>query len=202
MLYILEGPRNSGKTTAVRKLQTVLGDSAYTIKFQRTSRPTPPLFMTQFLAKHWLALIDSRSICILDRFHLTEYVMRTVDKKVSQEVLLTSTYMIEIMLKNLGAITYFLDATPEVRRDRYKFRDEAHKKPELGIPMRDIDVAWKKAISTFVHADVRVWPSNTESDIDRLVRDIAKHTKGGKKVEELVPLSPPIITVEEAVALS
>jgi thymidylate kinase len=202
MLYILEGPRNSGKTTAVKKIKEAFGESAYVIKFQRTSRPTPPLFMTQFLSKHWLALIDSRSICVLDRFHLTEFVYRTLDKKVSQEILITTTYMLEIMLKHVGAVTYVLQATPETRQERYKFRDEAHRKLELGLKTKDVDAAWDKAIRTFVHADVRVWPSNNLNDINLLVLDIAKHKKGGRKVNQLISPLPPQIIIEEAAVMA
>lgn len=195
MLIILEGPRNSGKSTAVEEIQKALGGKAYTIKFQRTAHP--PLFMTEFLSKHYLALIDSRSICVLDRFHLTEFVMRTVDKKVSEEILYTSTHMIDIMLKQIGAVTYFIDTKPEIRKERFKLRDEFHRKPELGGTMKEIDEAWETALKHFHRSDVRIFPGNTMEDIEKLVVDVLKYKVGGKRVETLIPLRPPVIQIPE-----
>lgn len=193
MLIILEGPRNSGKTTAAKRLKAALGDTAYLIKFQRTA--SPPMFMTDFLAKNYLALVDSRSICILDRFHLTEFVYRSLDKKVDDEVLHTTTHMVDIMLKHMGAITYIMETSPQTRKSRYALRDESHNKPELGLPVEQIDEAWALAAKLFHRSRVKKWPGETEMDIMKLVVDAKRYANGGTKVGDRISFLAPVIKV-------
>jgi thymidylate kinase len=194
MLYILEGPRNSGKTTAVKRIQDAFGGRAYVIKFQRTAHP--PVFMAEFLAKHYLALIDSRSICVLDRFHLTEFVMRTLDKKVDEQVLLNTTHMIDVMLKHCKAQVYVLQTSKEIRKERYKYRDPDHRTPEWPVTS-ELDDAWTKAVTTFSKCDTHIWSGDTQTDIDRLVVHIMKHQHGGKLLKDQIPSLPPIVNVEQ-----
>lgn len=199
MLIILEGPRNSGKTTAATKLKEQFGENAYLIKFQRTTKPAPPVFMTEFLSEHWLALIDSRSICILDRFHLTEFVMRTLDGKVNDNVLTVTTHMIDTMLKNIKAVTYVLKVDEKIRHARLAGRDIDHREKEW-LSYKELDVAWASAVKTFHASDVRVWPGASMSDIDNLVKDAINYSKGGKPLGEKIPFLPPILKVDELVA--
>lgn len=194
MLYIFEGPRNSGKTTAVRRIQAALGERAYVIKFHRTAHP--PMFMTDFLTKNYLALIDSRSICILDRFHLTEFVMRSLDKKVDEEILFTTTHMIDIMLKHIGAVTYVLNTSIETRKSRVRLRDVDHQKAEWP-DYKQLDDAWTLATKMFHRSKVKVWPAESETDINKLVVDVGRHVKGGTRITERIPFLAPKIEVRQ-----
>lgn len=198
MIIILEGPRNSGKSTAAHKLKEAIGDS-YLIKFQRTSKPSPPIFMTEFLSRHWLALIDSRSVAILDRFHLTEFVMRTLDKGVDPKVLAVTTHMIDVQLKNCGSITYVLETDRAIRDERYKFRDLEHRQREWPRTS-ELDAAWLVAKKTFKSSIVKSWSGNTQSDIDALVKDAASYVSGGKLLNESIAALPPRLEVNELVA--
>lgn len=172
-LYILEGPRNTGKTTVVKTLSHAFGEGKVcSFKFERTS--SPPLHMTEFLMKYNLALLDSRTICVIDRFHLTEFVMRKLDKKVEIGQLLTTTSMIDVMLHHLGAVTYVLQAPPQIRKARLPLReDDRHRKPEW-TDQKELDDAWTFAIDNFSKCKTKVMTSENQSDIDKIVIDIMK----------------------------
>lgn len=190
----MEGPRNSGKTTAVKRVMSAYPEGAVSaIKFHRTSNP--PLFMTKFLAEHYLALIDSRSIVVLDRFHLTEFVMRSLDKKVSPELLLTTTHMVDAMLKECDAVVYFVDTKVEVRKERLKGRDPEHAVKEWE-DYAELDKMWAKALKTFKECKTKVMPGNTKEDIDRIVLDIMMEQKTITKLNEKIPFYPPKIENE------
>lgn len=189
-LYIIEGPRGSGKTTIVSRLLSAYGDRCTVIKFNRTA--DPPRFMTEFLAKHYLALIDSRSICILDRFHLTEFVMRSLDKKVSKEILYETTHMIDTMLQYCGAITYVLEAPPIARKHRISKRIGNASIPEWGS-YEEIDAAWKMAISTFRRSRVKVMKNVEPTDLDKIVFDIMKEHRSTTTLHDKIPFLPPFI---------
>jgi thymidylate kinase len=201
MLYIFEGPRNSGKTTTINTTLALLkesGRTAYTIKFQRTARPAPPVFMIDFLTRNYLALIDSRSICLLDRFHLTEFVMRTLDKKVDTHVLVTTTHMIDETLRNMGAVTFILEATAETRQARLKLRDVDHNKKEW-LSYDELDTTWTYARKIFNESETRIRKIENRDDGLKLAREIVKHVDGGKLLNEKIPFLPPIIISNEVV---
>lgn len=192
MLIILEGARNSGKTTVARMIKEAVGPTAYLLKFERTTRPAPPVFMIDFLTKNYLALVDSRSVAILDRFHLTEFVMRSLDGKVEMDVLMTTTHMIDYALKNIGAVTYILEADQSVRSTRLKMRDLDHNKNEWP-DLKELDGAWAIAKKNFSHSKVRPVKSNTREDTNKIVADALTYVGGGKLLNEKIPFYPPIV---------
>jgi len=193
-LYILEGPRNSGKTTVVNRLMTAYPKKAVSsIKFHRTTNP--PLFMAEFLAKHYLALIDSRSICVLDRFHLTEFVMRSLDKKVPTSILIPTTHMIDTMLHYCGAITYIIETPVDVRMDRMKLRDLDHRKKEWPDYV-ELDNAWKTARKMFNKCKTKVVPGSNEKELDKIVLDIMVEQKSMTRLDTKIPFFAPRIEEE------
>jgi thymidylate kinase len=189
-LYILEGQRNTGKTTVAKSLNNAFGEGRVcTFKFARTSNPA--IHMTRFLMRYDLALRDSRTICVIDRFHLTEFVMRKLDKKIGAEQLITTTSMIDTMLHQIGAITYVLQAEQGVRRTRFAHRDEKHRKPEWPN-QTELDEAWTYAMENFHESRVKVMASNTQEDIDRIVIDIMKEQSKQTHLKEKWESTPPL----------
>lgn len=170
-LYIIEGPRSSGKSTVVAGIQNAFCASRVNVfKFRRSDQPAAD--MTEFLAKFWLALVDSRTICVIDRFHLSEYVMRYLDGKVEIKELMTTTTMIDILLQHIGAITYVLDTKEHVRLARTRNReDPRHRKMEWGN-MKELDRAWKNATNLFSRSRIKVMPCNDQIEADKIVIDI------------------------------
>jgi thymidylate kinase len=201
-LYILEGPRGTGKTTLAQRLSEAYAGRAAVIKFAKTN--APPLFMMEFLARNYLALIDSRTICILDRFHLTEFVMRSLDGKVPMATLMTTTKMIDIMLKNCGAITYVLKSPPFIRKNRILHdpnRDEKNRMHEWR-DYNEIDRQWDLAASYFNKSTVRVVPNVTSSDLDKVAFSIMREHKGDTKLlEAMIPFEAPMVTEESVLDL-
>lgn len=192
MLVIIEGPRNTGKSTLSAHLKEVLGERGVVLKFQKTE--SPHTFMTNFLTKNFLALIDSRVVYILDRFSLTEYVMRSLDKKVDIKVLKATTQMIDTMLKNMGALTVVLTASEAVRIGRIPSRDTEHRKPEW-YSYTYLDKAWDEAIK-LQRSQTFVLSNETKTDEMNIIKRILATIKVSSTVKFNLSLHPWLDTLE------
>lgn len=120
-IIIVEGPRGVGKTTLSNRIAALLatGGAQYHIaKFERPGDPHSA--MMRIIPQ----LANDTIVHIVDRFHLTEYVMSTYHRRRPSFELLASTMHIDRTLQQYNAIGVILSAPPEVLSDRIAHRND------------------------------------------------------------------------------
>lgn len=125
MIVVLEGPRGVGKTTIARELAPALTELGFEValaKFERGSDPTTDMLRTISSLKNDFR--SSSTATIIDRFHLTEFVMRTVDNTVTRDVLAINMVNLSYALERAGAWVFVMTAPEAVRKDRVTKRDD------------------------------------------------------------------------------
>lgn len=156
--------RGSGKTTLVSKLVEQLNSIGYASeawKAQRSDSASPFEGMKASIAEFDQ---DPFKIFVLDRFHLTEYVMSTYLQRVSLQDLLTTTTILDSMLAKRHAKCVILDATYNTIDERMSLR-EGHRK--LDMPVLNAKNLWveAKAISRIATVRNNDTPLNFEENL-------------------------------------
>lgn len=126
MIIVLEGPRGVGKTTIAHNLVPVLTNLGFKPTIAKFTRGEDPTADMQFTIRKLVA--DSHGpgspATIIDRFHLTEFVMRTADDSVPRSKLALDMVSLSYQLEHAGAWVFVLNADESVREERVKQRDD------------------------------------------------------------------------------
>lgn len=146
-MLILEGMRGSGKTTACLKILEKFksaGVDAEIFKGTRIEGVSPNEGMLATIKE-----MDSNplKVYILDRFHLTEYVMSSYLQRRDSVELLIQTKKLDLMLRDRSAKCVIFDATYDTIDLRMAERDGTRK---LDMPVLNAKNLWaeSKALST------------------------------------------------------
>lgn len=170
MIVIIEGQRGTGKSTIAKKLNDVLefhGVSSRIMKFTRGDNPHRDM-RKQIID---MSLDPTSEIFIVDRFHLTEWVMRVVDGQPGEKLAIEATKIAKI-LHDVSAMTFILSCDKPIRKERLQKRNDGR-----GDEADDERVS---AMWEFVSAaQVDEWPNvvaiNTSSGlVDEIVANIAE----------------------------
>ena len=108
-IIIVEGPRGSGKTTLTKRIEE-LGYER--MKFERTNEPSCDM------VKQIGEMMEKGGKYVIDRFHLTEFVLRAYDMRVLPGKLLNDTKAIQFALRVLDARVVVLDASDDLLSKR------------------------------------------------------------------------------------
>lgn len=145
MIIVLEGPRGTGKTALAQALVPALkltGLSPSIAKFERGRNPTEDMIssLNNFQSQQ---LRDPKMAIIIDRFHLTEYVMRSVDGTVPRGKLFADMARLSFLLQNMSVWVAILTVDDTVREQRVAERADG--RPDE--PQRVLD-AWEHLLFT------------------------------------------------------
>lgn len=152
--------RGSGKSTIVK--ETVdklvsLGIDAEAWKAKRTEEPVPVYEAMMRSIKEFD--LESKKTFVLDRFHLTEYVMSTYLGRVPLADLLMTTKLLDYHLTSRRATCIILDANYDTIDSRMSIRDDIRK---LDMPVMMAKNLWEEAQALSRIAVTRT--NNTEAE--------------------------------------
>lgn len=156
MLLIIEGMRGSGKTTLCQQLLDdclKAGLKAEKFKGERSDTESPFDGMLKAIKQFDL---NPDTVFILDRFHLTEYVMSTYLQRVETITLLTQIKTLDAYLSARSAKCVILDASYDTIDNRMSLRDERRK---LDMPVLNAKNLWLEAKALSRIATIR--PNDT-----------------------------------------
>lgn len=119
MIVILEGPRGTGKTALAKAFIQPLSELGYTPTIFKSERGLDPYSdMRETLARLQVETASNpNKAVIIDRFHLTEFVMRIADGTVKRGKLIHDMVDIAYILEHLQAWVVVL-STVEMERER------------------------------------------------------------------------------------
>lgn len=159
---IIEGPRAVGKTALTEALELYGFTRA---KFTRGTNPTKDMVSSI------LAMSQTDLNYVVDRFHLTELVMRMHDRKVNTKQVLYDTEIIHGLLRQIEANVIILDAPTAVLATRVKTRADGRgfeMHPELS------QVLWGFASDVF---DVPTMQNVSLEDQTKIIARVIEETK-------------------------
>ena len=126
-IVIIEGMRGSGKTTVAEEAAKRYNREY--VKFERGISPS--IDMPLSILKLWI----TRRRVIIDRFHLTEYVMRCYDHKLPIWYVTLSTQFITWLLRAAGAHTLILTADEDEVYRRLIQRQDVSRMYDMSYPL-------------------------------------------------------------------
>lgn len=144
MIIIVDGMRGSGKTTLVTEIVKRLVDreiNAVQWKAERTDAGSPYDGMMNSIQEFDA---DPFKVFVLDRFHLTEYVMSTYLQRVPLQELLTTTTVLDSRLSVRHAKCVILDASYDTIDNRMALREGTRK---LDMPVLNAKNLWAEALA-------------------------------------------------------
>lgn len=122
MILIIEGPRCAGKTTIAHKVVDILNESGITAQYKKFSRADDPI---EDMKQRVLEFDRIRSIVyVIDRFHLTELVMRLADGTVMPSILNRKIKTIDGLLGRAEASIVVLKTSQQVLKRRVEERND------------------------------------------------------------------------------
>jgi thymidylate kinase len=122
MIIIFEGPKFSGKSTAIKLTAKMLKERGFEVvveKFYRSDDPTHDMLLRiRELADLGRTPEGFKVVHLIDRFHLTEYVYRMADGNfpISEQVLVEDTILIQRMLLAARATVIITQCNDELER--------------------------------------------------------------------------------------
>ena len=167
MIIIFEGPRGAGKTTLAKATVDAIikrGKAARYVKFQRGDKPFSDM-------KHQIRdlLEHDWETTVIDRFHLTEFVMRMYDHKVLANQLYKDTQKIDDLLFKIPVIrTVIVTRDESLRLERIIRRNDGRSEE---MPSSTSQFLWQSAVTGFCIDHTII--NNTQSDFDHAVNYLA-----------------------------
>jgi thymidylate kinase len=122
MIIVFEGPKFSGKSTAIKLAAKILKERGFEVvveKFDRSDDPTHDMLLRiRELADLGRTPEGFKVVHLIDRFHLTEYVYRMADGNfpISEQVLVEDTILIQRMLLAARATVIVMQCNDELER--------------------------------------------------------------------------------------
>ena len=144
MIVVLEGPRGCGKTKLAEladRALTKLNVPHKICKWPRGRRPYFDMMEAIVEMEHF-----GNQLYIVDRFHLTEYVMRTYDKSVFNGYLVQRTEDIQELLRVAHAAVFYVKADSAIRAQRVATRNDGRGDE---MPLKDSEELWAHALKRF-----------------------------------------------------
>lgn len=165
MIVIFDGPRASGKTEHVACLMGKLSDLGVRNVVYKFERPEDPFAqMMQAITKFEE---EPKTVHILDRFSMTEYVFSTWLERIPHGYLVERIRAINKRLSNVKAIHAILMADLPVMAQRITERPE-HRGWDM--PMDTVRPMWFASLP--MAPDILLLPSNTREDLNANVTRI------------------------------
>lgn len=146
-IIIIEGRRGVGKTTMCSELHgklTSMGIDARLWKSERTDNPT--LDMAHSIAE---MILEPDVVFILDRFHLTEFVLSAELGRRKLGALINDTFYISRILRNQRALVFLLTAADEDVTLRLSERRQEDRAKSEFDSQADEQAVWLAAFELF-----------------------------------------------------
>lgn len=139
MIIVVDGPRGCGKSSLINYLVEISDGFVRLFKAERSENP-----FLSMLDSIELFTNDDNIVWIIDRFHLTEYVMSSLLDRGDHETLLKQAKQIHSLLDQHKALVIYLDANDESIRNRLVQREGNR---QLDVPdLIDALAFWQKVI--------------------------------------------------------